>query len=65
MLRKLVGRIKMFLNKTYSTVGTSKNLLEEFPIQNVLKQGDALSTLLFTVALEYAIRGFRVNQERL
>jgi len=30
-----------------------------FSIKNGLKQGDALLTLLFNFALEYAIRGFR------
>jgi hypothetical protein len=32
-------------------------LSDSFPIQNGLKQGDALSPLLFNFALEYAIRG--------
>jgi len=30
-----------------------------FPIRNGLKQGDALSPLLFNFPLEYAIRVFR------
>jgi hypothetical protein len=33
-----------------------KLLSDEFPIQNGLKQGDALLSLLFNFALEYAIR---------
>jgi hypothetical protein len=45
--RKLVGLIKMCLNETYSTVRIGKNLSDKFLIQNGLKQGDALSPLLF------------------
>ena len=32
------------------------------PIRNVLKQGDALTPLLFNFAFEYAIRWVQVNQ---
>jgi hypothetical protein len=50
--RKLVGLIKMCLNETYSTVRTGKLQSDKFPIQNGLKQGDALPPLLFKFALE-------------
>jgi hypothetical protein len=33
-----------------------KHLYDAFPIHSDLKQGDALSLLLFNIALEYAIR---------
>jgi hypothetical protein len=40
--KKLVRLIKMCLNETYSKVRIGKLLSDKFPIQNGLKQGDAL-----------------------
>jgi hypothetical protein len=54
--KKLVRLIKKCLNETYSKVHLGKLLPDKFPIQNELKQGDALLPLLFNFALEYAIR---------
>jgi hypothetical protein len=49
---KPVRLIKMCLNETYSKVCISKQLYDTFPIQNGVKQGDALSPLLLNFALE-------------
>jgi hypothetical protein len=50
---------KTCLNETYSKVHIGKHLSDSFPIKNGLKQGDALSPLLFNFALEYDIRKSR------
>jgi hypothetical protein len=59
---KLVRLIKMYLNEAYNKVRKDKHLSDNFSIQNALKQGDALSPLLFNFSLEYAIMQNQENQ---
>jgi hypothetical protein len=60
---KLERPIKMYLNANHSSACVSRHLFDIFPIKNGLKQGDALSPLLFNSVLVYAIRRVPVNQD--
>ena len=51
------------MSETYSIVRVGKNLSDVFPVRNGLKHGDALSPLLFSFTLEYAIRRVNVNKD--
>jgi hypothetical protein len=55
----LVRLIKMRLNETCGKVLITEHLSDIFPIQNSLKEGDALSPLLFNFDLEYAFTRLR------
>jgi hypothetical protein len=50
----------MCLNATYSKIHVGEHLIDTFPVQNDLKQGDALLPLLYNFALEYAIRRSKI-----
>jgi hypothetical protein len=53
---KLHRLIKICLNETYSKGHIGKHLSDSFPIQSGLKQGDALSPLLFNFLRNMPIR---------
>jgi hypothetical protein len=53
------------LNETYSKVRIGKDLSDVFPTETGLKQEDALSKLLFTLALDYASKKGQETKEGL
>jgi hypothetical protein len=54
-----VRHIKMCSNETYSKVHIGKHLSDNVPTKNGLKQGYALSSLLFNFALHMPLGGSR------
>jgi hypothetical protein len=59
---KLSRLFKICLNETCSKDRIGKHLSDSFLIQIGLKRVDALSSLVFSCASEYAIRKFQENQ---
>jgi hypothetical protein len=53
------------LNETYIRVRVGRHLSDIFPIKNGLKQGDALTLLLFNIVLDYAISRVQINHDSL
>jgi len=62
---KIARLIKMCLTETCSRVRVGNNFSDMFLTRNGLKQGDAISTLLFIFALVHVIRRVQVNQDAL
>jgi len=58
----LVRLIQIRLNETYTSVRVGTHVSDMFPVKNGLKQGDALSPLLFNFVLDHTIRRVQVNQ---
>jgi hypothetical protein len=52
----------MCLNETYNEIRTGKHFSDNFPNQGSIKQGDALSRLLFNFVSENGIRKVQENQ---
>jgi hypothetical protein len=62
---KLARLIKMCLAETYTRVRVSEDLSDMFSMRNLLKQGDALTSLFFNFSLDYAIGSVQVNLDGL
>jgi len=62
--RKLINLIGTTLRNTTGRVKVQNMMTEEFTINKLLRQGDALSTQLFNVVLEKVMRHIQINKGR-
>ena len=61
---KLIRLVKATLDSTWCRVKVQNDLSEPFSVKEGLKQGDALSCLLFNLALEIAMRRAGISTSR-
>ena len=61
---KLIRLVRATLKGTHSRIKLREDLSDPFEVKEGLKQGDALSTLLFNVALEGAMRRAGIQTSR-
>jgi uncharacterized protein Yka (UPF0111/DUF47 family) len=62
---KLASLIKLCLNEMCNRLRVGKHFSDMFSVKIGLKQGDALTPLLFNLDLKYANRRIQVNQDGL
>jgi len=63
--KKLVSMVQVCLKDSRGRVKIGNQMSETFNIHNGLKQGDALSPLLFNLVLEYAIKELQKGEDGL
>ena len=63
--KKLVKLVQVCLNDTRGRVRIGYHMSETFNTHSVLKQGDALSPLLFNLVLEYVIKEMQKSNDGL
>jgi hypothetical protein len=59
---KLINMIRLTLQETQSMVRVNNKISEKFEIREGVRQGDPLSSVLFSIVLEKAIRDANINR---